>query len=89
MTAFEQAVSIISDGNQTHFAKKVSDEVDKINKVRALKKPIPRLSQQLVNYYLKNDVVCAAYYVPIIAKLTGGKVSMSDLRPDVYPEQAA
>lgn len=87
MSALKAAIEIIAGGNQTHFAKKVNAEVSKINQSALLKKPIPALSQQLVHYYLKNDVECAPQYVPIISNLTNGKISRHALRPDVYPEE--
>jgi hypothetical protein len=87
MSALKKAIDIIAGGNQTHFAEKVSNEVDKINQSALLKKPLPKLSQQLVNYYLKNDVECAPHFVPIISNLTKGAVSANELRPDIYPEK--
>lgn len=87
MSALKRAINIIASGNQTQFASKVNAEVDKVNSSSLLKRPIPRLSQQLVHYYLKNDVPCAAHYAPIISNLSKGEVSMHELRPDVYPQQ--
>lgn len=91
MSALKAAIKIIANGNQTHFAKKVNIEVSKINESSLLTKPIPVLSQQLVHYYLKNDVMCAPQYAPIISNLTKGEISRYELRPDIYPaeEQAA
>tara|TARA_Y100000310_G_C20557188_1_gene751163 strand:- start:127 stop:402 length:276 start_codon:yes stop_codon:yes gene_type:complete len=87
MSALKKAIEIVSGGNQTHFAAKVSAEVEKVNQSALLKKPIPKLSQQLVHYYLKNDVECAAHFVPIISNLTKGEVALHELRPDIYPVQ--
>lgn len=87
MGALKKAIKIIAKGNQTQFAAKVNAEVEKVNGSSLLKKPIPKLSQQLVHYYLKNNVPCAPHFAPIISNLTKGKVTMNDLRPDVYPAQ--
>ena len=87
MSALKRAIEIVAEGNQTHFAAKVSAEVEKVNKSTLLKKPIPKLSQQLVHYYLKNDIECAAHFAPIISNLTEGKVSLHELRPDIYPQK--
>jgi len=85
MTALKKAIKIVAKGNQTEFAKKVSEQVRLFNDSTPLTTPkIPELSQQLVSLWVRNDTPCSAHYAQIISNLTGGKVSAAQLRPDVF-----
>ncbi|QJR79637.1 hypothetical protein CA267_001900 [Alteromonas pelagimontana] len=86
MTALKKAIEIISGGSQKRFAELVTEQVELSNSCAlSLSRKIPSLSQQLVNYWIKNDKPCSPHYAPIISNLTKGEVKMHELRPDVYP----
>lgn len=85
MNALNRAIKIIAKGNQSLFAKLVTEQVRKVNENSRLTEfRIPELSQQLVNNWVRSDAPCSAHYAQIISDLSDGKIEPSDLRPDVF-----
>jgi len=71
----KKAVKIIADGNQSKFAKIISEKAGRT------------LSQQLVSRWInKRGCKCSPVFVPYIAALTDGKVTKEMLRPDIFME---
>lgn len=78
MTPLEKAIKIISNGNQTDFARKVTA----IN-------PCP-LSQKLVWHWLNKTKRPSPKFVVSISFLTNNEIKPSQLRPDIFrPESLA
>lgn len=80
MNPLERAIQIISGGNVSQFARIVSDECLLLDITCRPK----RLSQQVVNLWLKNERPPSPQYVKVISKLTGNTVKEEQLRPDVF-----
>lgn len=78
MTQLERAIEIIAGGNQTQFAKMVTDAGEF------------KLSQQLVHVWLAaTKKRCSPKFAVTIEKLTDYKVTREQLRPDVFPPTKA
>lgn len=75
MSPLEKAINIIASGSQRKFAAIVSE------------KSGSELSQQNVNYWVRNKRPCSPKYAATISELTGGKVTAHQLRPDVFPKE--
>lgn len=74
MSPLEKAIQIIAAGNQSEFARVLTSHSKS-------KRP---LSQQLVSYWVNEAGQCSPKYASLIQRLTEGKVSKYELRPDVF-----
>jgi len=77
MSPLQKAIQIISNGNQSDFARKVSE----IN--------CDSLSQRLVWHWVKNKKPPSPRFVVSISMLTEHEITPNQLSPGVFPPHAA
>lgn len=71
-SALIKAIQIVTDGNQTKFAKALTGYTGE------------KVSQQIVNYWTKGGNGCSERFASPIEELTQGEVTKEELCPDFH-----